>query len=146
MDIQKIRDWEKSVDQAEQTPLTADLPKDAPLGAKFQQPIEDGGFRIWIRVKLIAGNVGARWAYWRNASTFEAIADNIFNGDAAHFIGMLGIPFTGKIPGVDTEAWVLVSPRIVAPPEERTYEEKSRERYERSHEVYDVNTQTSHKI
>lgn len=158
MNNDDVQEWGKALETSELSPITANLPEMAPPGTPFDETGIDGVQRKWLRVSIIAGNSGARWAYWApwKASgvqhygigphpEFKAIADGIFNGDAAHFIGMLGVPYA-KIPGDAVPAWVLVSPRVAPPRPVRVPEEKSKERYELSKEVYDVETHVSTKL
>lgn len=157
MDFNKIMTWQDAVDKSELSPLTADLPATAALGDKFVQPNPTGDeiSRVWLYVSIVAGNVGGRWAYWAawkdvngipgigTHPEFKVVADKIFNGDAAHFVGMLGLPYVGKVPGVESNAWVLVEPKMEAPKVTHVIEDKSAngaQRYERSKEVYDVST------
>lgn len=157
MDKQQSRDWETSLDAAEQHPLTEHLPVDAPAGTLFQELGPDDVLRRWQRVTIVAGNSGSRWAYWAawiDKSTgrygvgphpeFQAIADGIFNGDAGHFIGMLGVPFT-RLPSRSL-AWVLVSPRLTPPPLVKIPETPPAVRYEKSKETFDVETQETKKL
>lgn len=160
MDMSRIRQWESAVDSAELSPITANLPADTQAGEMFEEDGADGVRRVWRRVVIVGGNVGSRWAYWapwqqEDEATkrmragsgphpeYKVVADKIFNGDAAHFAGMLGVPYQGKIPGVDSLAWVLVTPRAEGPRVVHVQErdgERGRERYERSKEVHDVET------
>lgn len=143
------QEWERALDQAEQNPLTANLPKEAPPGMIWVETSPDGIFRKWVRVEIVAGSVGSRWAYWKEWKAengqrgigvhpqHQVIGDRIFNGDVAHFAGMLAMPYAG--PFVDKQAWVLLEPRSKPPanvPERMTTDA----RYERSREVYDVET------
>jgi hypothetical protein len=84
------------------------------------------------------------------------IVDRLFNGDAAHFAGMLGEPYAGKrvtdtgSANVDSRyVWILTEPRVreipaseqpsvLRPTLEMT--DKTETRYERSKEVYDVDS------
>ena len=157
MDQQKIRDWTQALDSAELAPLTANLPKEFSAGDRFHELADGDQHREWLAVEIVSGNSGSRWAYWAPwlnpegrygtgpNPQFKAIADGIFNGDAAHFIGMLGVPYT-KIPLTSSVVWVLVSPRLVAPPTVRVVEEKPDVRYEKSKEVFDVESQESRKL
>lgn len=144
MDQQIVREWESALDTAELSPITARLPVEFEPGDRHQESATDGTVRKWIAVKIVSGNTGGRWAYWvthvqNPREDFRAIADKIFNGDAAHFVGMLGTPYV-RVPGVESKAWVLVEPRATAPVREWVREEKVGERYERSKDVYDVDT------
>jgi hypothetical protein len=143
----KLNDWEKAVD-SEPSSLVQDLPTEYPIGGDYYEEIPNQAARHWKRLDAIAGKAGARWAYWspwkESASRYgigpnpdlEIVADTIFNGDSANFIGMLGIPFNG----IKGPVWVLLSPRMTPPPEQKIYEEKPRERYERSRETYNPDT------
>lgn len=148
MDVKNIRQWEQALDSSELSLITANLPQNAVPGEPFIEVGNDGVAREWLLVDIVSGSTGSRWAYWAPWKIdgrygvgphpeSKAIADGIFNGDAGHFIGMLGIPYV-KIPGPPRRAWVLVSPRLPAPPEIRVIEEKSKERYEKSREIYNV--------
>jgi hypothetical protein len=157
MDAQQIRDWTQALDTAELSPITANLPKEFKAGDVHHELAEDNIHRKWLAVEIISGNSGSRWAYWapwlnengRYGSgphpQFKAIADGIFNGDAAHFIGMLGVPYA-RIPLTPSVAWVLVSPRAIPPPVTRIVEEQTAPRYEKSREVFDVDSQQSRKL
>lgn len=140
MDIKEVREWEQAVDAAEMSPLTVNLPATGALGAEFVD--ED---RKWVRVRIIGGNVGGRWAYWHVPCTvaprvdWSVIADKIFNGDAHHFVGMLAIPFV-RVHGVVQEGWVLVEPRVQPPAPVYERAAPVGERYEKSREVFDVDT------
>lgn len=154
MDQKELRQWEQSLDVADSSPITANLPEDTRIGETFvDEKCTDGVVRIWMRVEVVAGNPGARWAYWKgwvDEKTKQAgigpnpehkvIADKIFNGDAPYFVGMLGMPYPGKVQGVDSTAWVLVSPKQQGPTVVHVREEKPKERYEKSKEVHDVET------
>jgi len=166
MDMNRIRQWELAVDTAEQSPISAALPDNVPVGEFYTAQGSDGIVRKWQRVTILSGNVGARWAYWvpwkmRDPDhgrerpgigphpAYHVVVDRIFNGDAAHFVGMLAIPYVGKIPGsVDSTAWVLVEPRAHADQNPVRYSEPDpvKERYEKSKEVYDVETQKSKRL
>ena len=103
----------------------------------------------WQRVDVVTGTIDGRWAYWKNwwgpdghpgigdHPQFWAIADRLFNENAVHFIGMLAKPYTGK--GL---YWVLISPKMTPPRSEVEIEETAGTRYERSKEVFDVETQS----
>jgi hypothetical protein len=158
VDQSKVRDWQQAVDTAELSPLTQNLPKEFTAGDIHHELGTDDIHRKWLAVEIVAGNSGSRWAYWAawiDPKTgrygvgpnprHQAIADGIFNGDAAHFIGMLGIPYA-KIPIVASTVWVLVSPRMTGPPPQRIVDETPKTRYEKSKEVFDVNTQESRKL
>lgn len=146
MDNQEVRQWETALDDAEITRLDDGLPTDIPAGTIHAQ---DG--RRWLRVRIVRGNTGGRWAYWLRMVNgehegFDAVVDKIFNGDAAHFIGMLAVPYA-KIPGnAEILAWVLVEPKVIGPRVVRAQEEPVKERYERSKEVYDVETGKTEKL
>lgn len=157
MDQQEIKQWESALDAAELSPLTANLPKEPRVGDVFEDPA-DGVVRRWVYVKIMAGNVGGRWAYW-NAwfdeakrkgvgvnPRHEVVADKIFNGDAAHFAGMLAQPYVGRVQGVESTAWVLVSPRMAGPTVEYARLPHDPVRYERSKEVYDVESGKTTKL
>ena len=162
MDHLQIRQWELAVDAAEQTPLTADLPEDATPGDIYKVTAADGVVRTWRRVIVISGNVGGRWAYWaswmredeatrRNVPgqglhpSGSVVADKIFNGDAAHFVGMLATPYVA-VPGVKPHAWVLIDPRAEGPRTTWAEAKETRERYEKSKEIYDVETGRSTRL
>src|SRR4029077_8464158 len=96
MEFGKIEDWSNAVDSANDLSIQ-DLP-DLPAGSIFK----DVGLRVWQRVQILGGANGGRWAYWVGAKSephpkFHAIADTLFNGDAVHFIGMLGVPYA-RVP------------------------------------------------
>jgi hypothetical protein len=163
MENLKVKDWQQASDQSDVASLTADLPTEYPLGGKYIQEVANEPPRVWQRIDIVSGKVAGRWCYWHPWSTknphsglpmpglgpnplYQGIADTIFNGDAPHFIGMLGVPYSGKVPGLSTHAWVLVSPRFLPPPEIKQYEDKPRERYERSKEIYDVDTGLATKL
>lgn len=168
MDTRQVNEWGKALDAAEMSPITANLPKLFASGDRFHETGSDGSttcstssddvHREWLAIEIIAGNSGGRWGYWApwiDPATGrygvgpnpkrQAIADAIFNGDAAHFIGMLGLPYT-RIPGTSSTVWVLVSPRLVAPPTIRIVDEKPATRYEKSKDVFDVDTQETRKL
>ena len=156
MENQDLRNWESADDLTHSEPLAANLPTTYPIGGKFVD-----GNRLWQRVRIVTGKAGGKWAYWVGAThraervqpndRFEVIVDSIFNGDAFHFVGMLAIPYTGKVLGMkDVEAWVLVEPRIKEVPSmdrPRFYRDDrdtlDGKRYEKSKEVYDVETKES---
>lgn len=155
MDQQQLRHWENSIDAADSSPITANLPPDAETGSVFTDAhCSDGVERTWVRVRIITGSVGARWAYWLNWTNpltgqpgigphaeHKVVADRIFNGDANHFVGMLGVPFAGKMSGVESRAWVLVHPKPEGPRVVHVQEDRlGKERYEKSKEVHDVET------
>lgn len=159
MNSNDIRAWENAVDKSEETLLTANLPKPEDFPAGFTAPDQgsDGVHRKWLRVDIVAGSAGARWAYWQYWNDpktkqrgigphpeHQAIADSLFNGDAPHFIGMLGVPYVGKYG--PKAAWVLIEPHVTPAPTARIFEEKQAERYEKSREIYDVETGESKKI
>lgn len=162
MDQQKLRNWEHAVDIADQSPITSGLPEAVPVGTFYTHTGVDGVERKWLRVLIISGNVGGRWAYWAHWKNPETnrdgigphpkhcvIADKIFNGDVAHFVGMLGIPYVGKVPNVDSSAWVLVEPKVQGPTTVHVQDHGLRigeQRYERSKEVYDVETGESEQL
>lgn len=154
MEYSQIDAWSNAVDQAEQFPLMSNLPETASPGFFFEESAPDGTIRRWQRVYIVGGATGGRWAYWKAWTIegkpglgphphFHAIADSIFNGDVPHFIGMLGAPYLKGSPG---PAWVLVSPRMNPPHPVNIPEEKSHIRYEKSNEVFDVETQESKDI
>lgn len=154
MDQKELRQWEQSIDVADSSPITANLPENTRIGEEFvDDKASDGVVRRWLRVEVVAGNAGARWAYWlgwidektRQAGIgphpeWKVVADKIFNGDATHFLGMLGVPYPGKVAGVESTAWVLVSPKQQGPVTVHVREDKPKERYEKSKEVHDVET------
>lgn len=165
MDNQTERHWQTNLDASEITLLTANLPTMPTPGDVCTDVDSTGVVRTWRAVKIVAGSTGARWAYWhawKDHSTgangigahpqHHVIADKIFNGDAAHFVGMLGVPYV-QMPGVYNSggaggvvAWVLISPKATAPVQEYAQREPVRERYERSKEVYDVETKETKQI
>lgn len=156
MDSNKVQEWSNVMDIAEQSPITSNLPKEAPAGILFEDKSDDGVYRKWLRVDIVGGNTGGRWAYWAPwfnegrigvgpHPQYKALADGIFNGDAAHFIGMLGIPYV-KTPGVSTLMWVMIEPRSVGGRIPTVVDEKPSMRYEKSREVFDVETQTTTKL
>lgn len=145
--------WESTLHESESQLLTNDLPIAAPLGTC----VVDNG-RTWQRVEIISGRAGARWAYWapwRNEAVhqpgvgphpqFKVVLDSIFNSSATHFVGMLAVPYAGHAPGqsamsTGTLVWVITHPIAPPPPPVYVREEKQTVRYERSDEVYDVET------
>ncbi len=136
MEYEKVNQWEQAVDAAEANPLTANLPGEAPPGMEWSELSQDGLTRQWVRVTVVTGRAGGRWAYWAKKEDFTVVVDTLFNGDAHHFVGMLAIPFTP----FSTHHWVLVSPKVVPPPTPRPELDKPTTRYERSKEVYNVDT------
>ena len=151
MEYQKVHEWELALDTAEQSPF-GDLPASPSSGQAYSGVGTDGMQRRWVAVQILSGNAGARWAYWAPwfdpggragqgpNPAFFAIADKIFNGDAPHFIGMLAEPY---VRGKDPMAWVLTDPKPVGPRivyEVELPKPARHERYERSREVYDVET------
>ena|SRR5437667_3638713 len=123
-----------------------------------QRQLPTGDVQTWQRIEIVSGNTGGRWAYWAAWKAkdgrpgigphpeLKAIADKIFNGDAAHFIGMLDIPYV-RLPGQIALSWVCLSPtRSYPPPPQIEFEPKPSIRYEKSKEVFDVDTQTSRKL
>ncbi len=147
MDYSQINAWSNAVDQAEDTPITGNLPDIAPPGMVFDDTAPDGTVRRWQRILIVGGALSGRWAYWKLWTDegrpaygphpqFHAIADTIFNGDVPHFIGMLGAPYA-RTPG---PAWVLISPKMTGTRPVLLPEEKPRVRYEKSKEVFDVET------
>jgi hypothetical protein len=167
MENQDVRKWEAVVDTVDSPDsiMTTNLPTDAPVGATYTDASAGGvggGLRTWQRVVVIAGSVGGRWAYWAPWSTpdkragqginpeFKVIADKIFNSDAHHFVGMLAVPYVSKALAVDG-TWVLTSP-IAEPPRTIYAHERdgdgsaTRTRYEKSNEVYDVETGKSKRL
>jgi hypothetical protein len=165
MENQDVRKWESVVDAADAVDslMTTNLPTDAKPGDTYTGAgVEGGGLRTWRRVIVVAGNVGGRWAYWAPWATadkragqgvnpaFHVIADKIFNSDAHHFVGMLAVPYVNKALAA-AGTWVLTSP-VAEPPRtiyayEREGESTSgRLRYEKSNEVYDVETGKSKRL
>lgn len=150
MESKQLRSWETAVDVAENNHLTAQLPADAPAGTAYLELGTDNIHRRFLRCDVVGGNPGARWAYWNSWKdgdgnkgigphpNFQIVVDGIFNGDATHFCGMLAVPYGGQFSS--RLVWVLIEPRVSPPPISRLYEEKSGPRYERSREVYDVET------
>ena len=126
---------------------------DLPLGTIWSEPIGDGDRRQWQRVDVLTGTIGGRWAYWKNwygpdgrpgighHPQFWAIVDWLWNPNATHFIGMLQRPYTGS--GL---YWVLISPKMTPPRPQVEIEETTGTRYERSKDVFDEETQSTHKI
>jgi hypothetical protein len=156
MDYPKIHEWELAQDAVDRSPL-GDLPEDPFAGQIHEGVGSDGVMRHWIAVAVLHGNPAGRWAYWAPWTTAEkqsgigphpsnlAIADKIFNGDVHNFIGMLAVPY---VPRRDTASvmWVLVDPKPSGPKIEYVVEPPlpaRHERYERSREVYDVETDTT---
>lgn len=151
-----VRKWEVAVEDADVKPLEDGLPdvKEHSVGEVFVEG-EGEQKRKWVLVDVVGGSPGARWAYWcawvrvegRRRITgigpnpqHKVIADKLFNGDAPHFVGMLSHIYAGKFNGVESKMWVLTEPKVQPPRVEYVREEKSKERYERSKEVFDVNT------
>ena len=64
MEAKDLRDWAAAVDTSELSPLTANLPKEAPPGLLFEDDGTDGVRRKWLSVEVVGGNSGGRWAYW----------------------------------------------------------------------------------
>jgi hypothetical protein len=140
------QNWSQAQDQADSTPdWTPDLPGgDFPMSFPYTTENPAGERQIWLRVHLHGGAIGGRWAYWFHKDTHLALADRIWNAEANHFIGMLAHPFSGtKGP-----AWVLLTPKAVPPPQTIDVEpEKTKgPRYERSKEVFDVDSQESREL
>jgi hypothetical protein len=168
MENQDVRKWEAVVDAADAVDslMTTDLPTNAQPGDTYTGAAAEGGvgggIRSWRRVIVIAGSVGGRWAYWAPWATidkcagqgvnpeFKVIADKIFNSDAHHFVGMLAVPYVNKALAVGG-TWVLTSP-IAEPPRTIYVHERdgdgsaTRTRYEKSNEVYDVETGKSKRL
>ena len=141
MDNQEVQNWSNTVDEADHTNIALNLPDEGELGSVIQD-----GIRLWRRVLVVSGNVGGRWAYWKNLvankplDNFEVIADKIFNCDAYHFAGMLANPYS-PIPGKSQPVWILAHPRITSAPIINYRQmNKPRIRYERSNEIYDIET------
>jgi hypothetical protein len=159
MENQDVRKWESVVDAADAVDslMTTNLPAVAKPGDTYTGAgVEGGGLRTWQRVVVIAGSVGGRWAYWAPWSTpdkragqgvnpaFHVIADKIFNSDAHHFVGMLAVPYVNKALAAGG-TWVLTSPIAEPPRTIYAYEHEGesasgRLRYEKSNEIYDVDT------
>jgi hypothetical protein len=155
MEYPQIHEWELASDAAERNPL-ADLPENPTPGTRWDGVGTDGVNRKWIAVRVVAGNHGGRWAYWRPWITdkgqngvgehpnFIAIADRIFNGDGSNFVGMFGVAYTGP-----NTYWILVDPKPEAPRVQWMVEPAppaKSERYERSKEIYDVETGLSRDV
>lgn len=136
--------WSKTQDQADSPGWHPDLPGgDFPYGLAYRTSSPGGDVESWIRVQLTGGNVGGRWAYWRNKTEYTALADRLWNPAQPHFIGMLAQPYSGtKGP-----AWVLTHPLGEPPPSTIEIEPvAAKVRYERSKEVYDVDSRQSHEL
>jgi len=157
VDAKRIDVWSDAVDRAEQFQLTLGLPDNLPAGTLYhQQATDQQAQRLWQRIDVVSGPAGGRWAYWQSWKDdkgnpgigphpeFKAIADTLFNGDAVHFIGMLGIPYP-RVPGTSSLQWVLIEPRMTGS-NRGIMEEKPNERYEKSNEVFDLGTQTTTKL
>ena len=126
--------------ETQDSPL--DLP-DLPAGIIWTEP---GSERKWQRVEVLVGTIDGRWAYWQSwwgpdghpgigdHPQFWAVADRLWNGEAVHYIGMLQKPYTGK--GL---YWVQISPKV-SPPRHQIEIEETTTRYERSKEIFDVET------
>lgn len=141
--------WESALHASEADLLTASLPEAVALGTVYRDDV-----RTWQRVEIISGRAGARWAYWAPWTNYEVrqpgvgphpefhvVLDTIFNASAPHFVGMLAVPYAGKLPGQPhTHTWVIIDPIAPPPPPVYVREEKQAVRYERSDEVYDVET------
>lgn len=160
MDTSTIREWETSLDQAELSPLTANLPHSPVAGQVFEEVAIDATARKWVAVRVLGGSNGARWAYWAAWTIpnteprrfgvgpnpdFVVVVDKLFNGDAAHFVGMTGDPYVrvgdGRGGCIESIVWVLVEPRMSGPRVVKVRaEERIGERYEKSREIYDVET------
>lgn len=160
MDTNTIREWETSLDQAELSPLTANLPHSPVAGQVFEEVATDATARKWVAVRVLGGSNGARWAYWaawwvpgvepRRTGVgpnpdYIVVLDRLFNGDAPLFLGMAAEPYVrvgdGRGGCIESIVWVLVEPRMSGPRVVKVgREERVGERYERSKEVYDVET------
>src|SRR5262245_6161080 len=135
MDNQDLRQWEATVDADDANPLASSLPNPSTLGTVYYDTDHN---RSWTRVLITGGKVGGRWAYWQDRNTSTVIADSIFNSGAHHFAGMLANPYTRNQS--NTLVWVLTHPIVSPPPRPLTLEDKPKVRYEKSREVYDVET------
>jgi len=103
-----------------------------------------------MRVQVVAGSAGSRWAYWKDEDEFTVIADRIFNGDQSHFVGMLIHEFPGRPIGQPpVDMWVLTEPKLREIPREQQWKPERLDgtvdgkRYEHSKEVYDVQERKS---
>lgn len=143
MEVTKLREWESAVDQADANRLTQNLPEGVPVGFVQAETGPDNIFRKWVYCEVSGGNPGSRWAYWSNKAECRIIVDRIFNGDASHFAGMLAHPYAGTFH--TTKVWVMLEPRAERIPETREAE-RSDQRYERSREIFDVETQSTTKL
>jgi hypothetical protein len=121
-------------DNPEHPEWTPDLPGgDFPYGHPYRVSNPAGEEQTWIRTHIFGGQTLGRWAY--GSPDLGALADRLFNNHAPHFIGMLEKPFTAPGP-----YWILIHPQAAPPPETIFVEpEKTKVRYERSKEVFDVN-------
>lgn len=162
VDQQSLRTWEQTVDTAETQPLGANLPNldGLPPGVEYIEPINDLITRRWRLVTVNYGQTGGRWAYylaWTEdgkpaqsgpSPAYDVVVDKLFNGDAPHFAGMLADPWAGRPKHDKTvvKMWVLVEPKATPPPTIYEVEEKPKERYEKSREIYDVETGQTTKI
>ena len=98
-----VHQWEQTVDIADTgNVLTANLSDVGTPGDVFTDlHAADGVVRSWVRVQIISGSVGARWAYWDKAASsgeavqYRVVADKIFNSNATHFAGLLHVPYAG---------------------------------------------------
>lgn len=160
MEYPKIHEWELAVDASEVSSL-GDLPAAPEPGQLYEGAGSDGIIRRWVAVRIAYGNPAARWAYWLPWSDGHvlragigpnpnhlAIADKLFNGDAHNFIGMLAVPYV-KSQFPDQTVWVLTDPKPSGPRVEYVVEPplpSRHDRYERSKEVFDVETGESRTI
>jgi hypothetical protein len=135
--------WSQLQDKADSPDWHPDLPGgDFPLGTPYPTTDPAGSSQTWSRVFIRSGAIGGRWAYWFNRADHIAIADRIWNAGAPHFIGMLAVPYTGTVG----PAWVLIDPAASPPTGAIELEPERRQgtRYERSKEVFDVSSSTTH--
>jgi len=164
MDKDNLNAWQQAVDSAEDTRdpygiIPPELPADTRVGQEYYYFPAGGQKRKYIKVCVVAGAAGSRWAYWRTASKlaervqpnpqYEVIVDRIFNGDQWHFAGMLVREFEGMAGRSGVEAWILAEPKMREIPHElqqkpqEQYMTRDGKRYEKSSEVYDVTTKES---
>jgi len=126
MNKENLGNWQKTVDQADFTPL------ECPIGEGVVGHIEKDGDRIWQRVTIKYGK--GQWAYWLDHGTYTVCADLIFNGDAPHFAGYLARPHPGT---VESTEWLLVEPKLRPQIQRPSYIENV-ERREGRYETNDV--------
>jgi len=106
MEADKLRNWQNVIDLTEGAKLEPELlpvspAEDAPIGSHVRE-----GQYLWVRVLIKYGK--GRWAYWLQNRESTVCADDLFNGDAPHFAGLLVKPHTG---GESTD-WLMVEPRL----------------------------------